>query len=560
MANVAKCPSCRNKVQVPPQMAGRNGRCPVCDAPMTFPADPSQADKVRFTCVACQVQLSATPDVVGKTIRCPKCGRPTPVHESAQQKGDDLAIQELKQTSHNPKTVRREAYLAWAEHEKTKKDSYYVALLRSFGYPIKAMGVVLFFVVGIPIVSVLLRQLFEHLIRLFPTTDQGDFNYVATGVVVASLLAGAACAALFASLIFSTVRVSARGSGSVPVIQGARHRINLSTFVAWLAVFFGPGAFVGFRTAPTGQLFELSGPAAVLLLLGALLAPGALLMGANHGGNKVFAFGDLFRAIGDNFGDYCYLLLMIGVSAGIFGLAGYLLNRQASAIMFSENPNTVLSMVLSILAGCCYVFPLVAAARMIGLFAKHHEETIPFDVKTEGEFKPSAPASAMMLVALALLFLPLNGYAQTKALQAGIITRCLKNLHLIRFEARHSGGGTVRYEWPRDEANLLTRFPSHAVCPLAPDQKVGYAVETFEGEGEPADAFLVIYDKAGNHPGGTRNAVTVGGRLLKGLPEEHFQRIMKVQRALMENPEDVERENRLRQLRLWQAPYIRSME
>ncbi len=553
------CPSCRSPVPVPPGAAGKAGRCPTCEARVTFPADPGDAKpvpkaaaKVAVRCGACGTKLSVDAKFAGKRVKCPKCSKPVAIPDnraapppSAADDGGDLTLEDAPDEA-APEKVDRRAYNAWAELQKEKEDSYWVATLRAFLYPFQALGVVIFFVLGIPLAVALLRAGADHLLRTFPTTELGAGNPVATAIVVVSLLVFAAAAGLVASFLFAIVRISAVGSKTVPVIQGAHHRLNLGAFGAWMAVYFGPGILLGMHSAEPGALWTPSIPAVAVLLLLGLLAPMGLLMGAMHGGTWALRFPTLFQALGRLFGPYAYLLLLWGVATALFCGAGWWLDGVAAARMTGEEPDYITGTVLRLASGCFFVFPAVALARMLGIFACYHRDRLPFKLQGEETGRGSLVNEAVLLAALVLVFFPLNRFAEVEAVRWGVMERCNRNLEDIVRQS-YTGRG---YDWPRNEEELKKRFPKRSVCPLNPDEPIGYEVFEVRGHGgEPDGAFVIIADKAGNHPDGSRNILTYGGKVAKGVSASAFERIMELQQEVLKNPDNPENGNKLREMR-----------
>jgi DNA-directed RNA polymerase subunit RPC12/RpoP len=532
------CPACKAAVPVPPGQAGKTGRCPTCEAKVSYPAE----ETVRFRCAACAALLTVPQRHLGKRIHCPRCKESTPVEPlPPAAAAEELAV-EKPAPEPQAAPVQRKAKLAWAEFEQSRRDSYYLAMLKAVLYPFQALGVVLLFTLGVPLAAVVVQAVAQHFLKLFPTAEAGTLNPVATAVVLVSLLVFVAIAALLASLLFAIVRVSARGAQGVPVIQGLHHRVNLASFCAWAALCFGPGLLVGFWAAGERELFAFNGASLLLLAAGAAVAPMGLLLTAVHGGDRVFDLGALCRGIGAAGGDYAYLLFMLALAGGLFVGGGIWLGEAATEALVQERPSLPAAYAYRLASWCLYLFPFIAAARLTGLFAHHHRGVLPFAVDSDESGRRSLRAEAVMWAGLALLFLPLHAYGQQVAARADVVNRCARNLERIAAGAYRD----QHWRWPQSEAELADRYGGLVSCPFAEETEIDYEVVPVPAD--PPAEFVVLYDKQ-RHPDGTRSVLFGRGKVVKDVGDENLEEILALQRELTENPDDIERDRKLRRMR-----------
>ncbi|MBN2713745.1 MAG: hypothetical protein JXR97_15105, partial [Planctomycetes bacterium] len=251
---VASCGKCRAKFNVGPKHYGKSGNCPTCGAPMVFPAPEgmvAENQKIKAPCQLCGAVLTLPLKAAGKKVKCPSCGKPTLIDPKTAKKIKSAAPGEMvvkKAPKEDRKNIviddsDRKAFNAFEVMQKSKEDSYWVAMWRAFLYPFNAFGAIVFFVIGIP-VTIALAEIIAKWALMWggDVIENPDGKvYFAAGVTCISMAVIAAMFSFFCSFLFSVVRTSATGRQAVPVIDGMNHRSNLAAMLAWAGVYFGPG-------------------------------------------------------------------------------------------------------------------------------------------------------------------------------------------------------------------------------------------------------------------------------------------------------------------------------
>ncbi|GEM_PF-4283508 len=570
------CPACRSKIAVPSGKEGEGGRCPVCDALITYPH--RGTEKVMVRCQACRAKLRVERRRLGTQITCPHCRKPTMAR--LPDEADGMSVEQLEEARvRRLRRRERRSKLAWEEMERRKKDSYYKALARAFLYPIDALGLIVFFVFGVPLVVNIIQEAGDYVLRIAGPPGEGGTNYVAAVVVLATLVCFTFVAGVLATFVFAIIRVGAVGSHSVPVVQGEPYRRNLGAFALWFFAYLGPGLFVGFAGSGA-ELWQLNGWAVVFFALLGPLAPAALLFVVLASPEKAFSLGGIFRLIGRTFADYLYLLLMGAVSAVVFFVLGEWFSGAAARAAAGEEGSPVLAFFLRLGAGCLYMFPIVIFTRQAGLFVHYHRRAFPYRVDIEHRTTYSLLAEVVLFVGLVALYLPLNAHAQTQSVRGGKLQECAAHLEYmsegIWRQRRHR-------RRPRTERELVQRFGSLARCPFvearlaaegeARDAPPADAQGEEEGappaapEAEPAraegrcdyvverlpddpdDNLMYVYDKEGNHPDGSRNVLFVAGKVGRFSPSR-FAELKKLQDQILADPDDPENIQRLRRMKV----------
>ncbi|MHC4885739.1 MAG: hypothetical protein ACYTGH_11720 [Planctomycetota bacterium] len=535
------CSTCRNRSVIPLAQAGKPGNCPVCDARATFPKAPASAvEKITFTCCHCGTTLSAPASKRNQTLPCPKCGKETPVAQEKKPNEEELAVIESEGPAPKQKQVKRKAYLAWEEMEKKKRDTYPQALLRALSYPIGEIGAIGFFVVGIPLAVALLDALSAWAITTF---GGGETPLVVSGIVVAQLLALAAVVSVLATFLFAICRVTVAGGNTAPVIQGLNHRASLESAAGWVAIYLGPALALGLKGS--GPLFTFSGGVIISLALLLPLAPLSLLFLSVGGGGRLFEFDQQWRILSKTAGAYALLLFVLVASSILYVFVGHLLNGMANEALSGKEPSYLMSGLYRFAAGCFYLFPLVTGARLIGLYGRYHQNVLPYPA-TDCEPRMSyLPGKCALLFGLCLLFLPIDDHAQIMAGRADRVETCRRNLEAIKSSCRQGD----RYRWIRDEAALFKRFPQKAICSFHSGERTESSYTVVPLPGKMINELMVIYDKEGNHPDGSRCVLFAAGDL-RILSAQKFEMMLKHQQHVLKYPHDEARIRDMRTLRI----------
>ncbi|MFH0910952.1 MAG: hypothetical protein V1918_05570 [Planctomycetota bacterium] len=555
-----QCPVCREEFFVPKALEGHTGHCPVCNAHITFPG--KIAKQVVTKCPHCQAVLKTSDKNVGKVISCPRCRNAVTVIVW-EEKEEGVTVDDQAEPTFRPFVDDRRTYLAWDDLDQRRKDTYHVALLRTLLYPVQALGVICFFIVGIPVLYTVIRLAGDEMLFRMGARGLAGMKHAASGVIIFMILSFTSMAGVVSTFIFSIIRVSAAGGGSVPVVQGERHRWNLAALATWFFLYTGPGLYMGFLRA--GDSFWKFNPWVVIFWILLLpIAPMGLLLVTLHGGSKVFDFPSIFKAISNTAWDYTYLFGIALASTGLFVYLGFRFDSLANELLSSGDPRYFWGFVARVAAGCFFAFPVITFARQLGLFAHYHEDKLPFLVDPDRKTPYSFFSELVLLTGLVLFFFPLNQYAQKQNIRGFQNVRCVKNLQFISNVCVKKD--QIWREFPKNEEELVKRFPRYCRCPYVvereeqsakeesptPPSQCDYVVESLPLMA-PMD-LMVIYDKEGNHPDGTRNVLFVIGDVVERVSPKRFNELKSIQDLIVNNLKDEEanevRLNRMRTLRI----------
>ena len=272
----------------------------------------------RITCPGCGAVYKVSSKKLGKRLRCKKCEAVMTVGQAPDQKSAERknAAFDHTGTENNSKgDHRNEALKAWKELEESRRDSYWIAILKSCVYPFQALGALIFFVVGTPVTFALLELICKYSLSTAggsETLGQSDkLRFFAIGVVAFGLLVMLVVLSFFCSFLFSVIRTSSEGRTSTPVIQGMYHRSNLAAVCAWAALYFGPGLYLGYYLADDGQVFKWTIPGGLLLAAMTILAPMGILCSATVNAVAGLNLVNVVKGIGAAYRQYAYLLLVV---------------------------------------------------------------------------------------------------------------------------------------------------------------------------------------------------------------------------------------------------------
>jgi serine/threonine protein kinase len=288
-----------------------------------------------------------------------------------------------------------------------QKEPYFLRLWRSLWYPMQALGILFFFVIGVPIVLTLIWWGTSESLQLIAKADPELQAYFTAAVVALAMFLIVLMAAFYSSFLVSVIRV---GDGTtIPIIQGMDHHIHIAALTVWLGAFFGPALAVGFWVAERQEAFFLFTPGTIaLFLLGGLLAPLALIRTATISPMAGIDLPRLFRDLVRVPLGYLYLLGFLFSVSGAFICVGIWIHRQA-AFPAVSSPELVMQFGLRSLGNLVLLFPTAILARALGIFLKYHERWLPYLYRTyhaSGGFNRLTP-QLITLGLLALFFLPL---------------------------------------------------------------------------------------------------------------------------------------------------------
>lgn len=555
----AHCKACRAKFKVPQKAWGKSGKCPNCDAPMTFPAPEGHAGKsqkrVKCECAECGAPLILPASKAGKRIRCPKCGKQTKVDLAKitltvkKPKGElDLAKEKRSKRQKPLQDGERKTRLAWEEMQREKEDSYWVALWRATLYPWHAFGALVFFVIGVPFTMVV-----SELLAKWALTWGGDFfaaerehllTYFALSVVGLAMAAVVSMFAFFASFLFAVIRTSAEGREAIPVIEGMHHRSNASALLSWAAVYFGPALAIGFKSAEGEAMFAWTPPVIGVLVVFMLLAPVGLLCSATVNAIEGINPVTVFKTIGAIFDRYAYMLLVLVLSAGIFMALGIWIGGKASLALGGESPDYVVGIPLRLLQGLFFMFPAVILARCLGLLVKYHRDDLPFEVDLYSEHKGSMAPQVLAAVGLVLLFLPIHKAGVVYASQGGVFLTC--NRHLTEIYEKRLRYDIDRVRYPGDYEELEKIVGEGLLhCPAFPEEYPFYKIYPGLNQNIRKDApkLIWIYESKPTHPEEDRRNVLLLDGNVKQMDTKKFEELLEIQERYLRAEDDDMREH-----------------
>lgn len=549
------CGACRAKVKVPSSKLGATGKCPTCDAPMTFGERPKKAApvKVKVKCEHCGAGLTVPKKALGKSTSCPKCKETTRVGQGAVKalkpkpdKDDPLAVTDLDEPDVVIEPVERKAENKWDEMIKARADSYWVAQWRALYYPFQAIGALLVFVAGVPLVLAILEILAKYaLLRIgalrLSSTATG---LAAAGVVAFAILLFLAMTAYFASFLYALIRVSAEGRTASPVIEGMVHRANLAALLLWVVVYFGPGVAAWVYLAdPEG--FGGGHLLAILLWgIGGVLAPMGLLCSATQGAMQGINPGRVVPAIVALAKEYFYMILVVAVGTGLFLAAGVYCAGLATDYLALDPPQYGPGFGLRIASGLLLCFPLVIATRCVGMVLKYHHDKLPFEVDIYSEHKGNLLPLALAGVAVLLVFLPMQRQAEDYATTRGVAEVAGQRLKQAYQGLRDRSRDTVRTLHSYEDVEKWGQRVN-LVNPVEPDRYPYWKFFTIDtlrlrrplGGGDTTRRQILLYspdpvDKKEN----LYFLLLTTGDVLK-LEKEEYDQALAAQEALLAEPD-----------------------
>lgn len=442
------CRKCRSTFTVEESLRGTTGKCPTCDAVMTFgTAKPvPEADaKIRMTCPHCKKKLTLPGKVAGKSVLCPACKEKVKV--PAGKKPVDPGAEAVRITDEDVqdtsvKEVKdKRALKAWAEMQERKADSYWVAQLRSLYYPFSALGAMIFFVVGMPLSIAVIETVSRLVLANLGREEGGTFQTLVAGVVTAAGLGIVlAMCSFFASFLFALVRTSAEGREAQPVISGMNHKANLATFLMWGVVYSAPGLLVAYLQSGEFEMFRITPLVIGIWIVSGLVAPMGFLCAATLGGVHGFnpmKIGPALKRIPKEYG---YFLLILITGTALFFAASDWSWHKAGEAFADDPPRAAIGFTMRLVAGLFLMFPLVIVTRGVGMLLKFFKERLPFQVDTHAEQKSGPMPLVLAFVAVVLIFLPLHQGAQEYMRLSGMAAGPWNNLERIhqRFNSRYA--------------------------------------------------------------------------------------------------------------------------
>ncbi|MHC4870489.1 MAG: serine/threonine protein kinase [Planctomycetota bacterium] len=566
-AQKMKCKHCKSLIDIDENLAGKSADCPVCAGKIAYPASKkkksAEKNSVLFKCSSCLTTLSVSAELLNQQIKCPKCGKVTPVEAAGQARAgsagkaaakrkskkkndeDGLKLQQVDEGKKSARNINKKAYLAWAEHEESKKDSYYMAVLRATIYPLQAFGVVFLFTLGIPVVFSLIKVVSSYLLKNYGGEYQVmEYDFAALLSSVVTLFSASLVISVLSSFIFAVMRVTAAGADSVPVIQGSLHRENLASLGAWAALYILPGAAAGFYNAGD-EIWKLNLLSIILFVLFLPLGPVAFMMTASSGENWPFRIDKFLKIIEKYFGDYLYLILMISLSAFLFISLGYYVGgKAADSLNSSYTSQRIMGFFLNVLSGCLFVFPVVSFSRMVGMFAKYHKGKNSFWISESFYGKSTFFTKLLMYAGIVVLFFPLYKISSVEAGSGKVARGCKENLKKVSNLCRSDKG----FSFPKNKEEYTRRFSKYTVCPFRNEKggdEFSYNIRSIPGDAH--SYFLVIYDKEGNHPDGSRCMLFNNGVVIRA-EKVKFEQIMKLQKELELEPGDTGKTKELQRM------------
>ena len=533
-----RCSACRSDIPYSDEQAGTHGRCPVCDGAVVFP----QVARLSFQCANCSALLKAPADRAGARMPCPKCGvtvtvpRPSAARPAqaplVQLTEDDLTLQQDDEApQHEAFTSEtRRADLAWREFENARGPSYNQALWRAPLYPFQVMGGILIFVIGIPLAVSVMQLLLDELLyaAAAPKATATHALWASRGAAALTIWAILMAASLVASFLFVLIQSTARGSDSVPLIQGQPHRNNLALIVAWGVTWFGLPALAGFSTNGTWQATL---PALVLFAFAAIPAMAGFIAISMNGPRGVFGFRAVERIISAEPAAFLQAILAGVASGGVFVLLRHLLQGLTADMAPEDWTGRLALFGIRFVCSMFMVFPVVALVRALGLYVRYHLTGMPRAADT-AMARPSPVMKLLFVAGCLMAFVPLSENGARVIQNNRLMAQVGWNLQRIGERSMQDG----RLMLPRSQAELARRFPALAACPFAPDEEVGYEVENLPHSAPTT--LMAIYPKK-PHPATGRWSVLFNSQFVRqNISDATFRKLKVFQQRVLENPKD----------------------
>ncbi len=472
----------------------------------------------RIVCSGCGAAYKVSDKQQGKRLRCKKCETvmvvgADPGKQNAAGKRADAGDAGAKNAARGDR--RNDALKAWKELEESRRDSYWVAVLKACIYPFQALGALIFFVVGTPVVFALVELIAKYALSAAGASQslsQPDkLRYFAVGVVALGLLVVLAVLSFFCSFLFSVIRTSSEGRTSTPVIQGMHHRSNLAAVCAWAALYFGPGLYLGYCLADAGHVFKWTIPGVLLLAAMTVLAPMGLMCSATVNAVAGLNLVNVAKGIAGAYREYAYLLLVVVVSSAAFIAVGVYVGDIAGAEL---EVNWIFGVLLRVVSSLCYMFPPVILTRALGLLLQYHQRKFPFAFDFLSEHKGGAIPQAIALVGCIAIFQPLLAKAEIYAHQGGKANAASDHLVMI-YDQYLRGSNNRKVDVCTTEDLEKKVGGNDLVCPARPEVKSMYVVVPNKGYRKETKSFIWIYEREPTGPDRKRvNALLYTGRVI----------------------------------------------
>jgi len=484
--------------------------------------------------------------MAGKEVSCPKCGLVTllasPGKASLVVKDEPLAP---ARESVNVKTFN-----AWEVLQRGQEDSFWVAQWKALLYPYEALGALIFFVTGIPLAIAIMEAAAKASLKwaggALETNEK--IAFFAAGITAFSLAVPLALIAFFASFLFAVMRTAAAGRQAKPVIEGMRHRANLAAICAWAALYFGPGLYLGFSSAKEGQFFVWTPASVAALCLLGMLAPMGMLCSAMVSTNASLNLVQVIRGIAALPGRYFYVLLVIAVATGIFGHLSLWSSEKAAACLSAKPPDYAWGIILRIFCGIFFLFPLVIAARCLGLLIKYDQDRLPFTIDLFSEHKGGAIPNIVALAGVFALFQPLYHEAKIFAecgRQTVAAEEHLKTIYEKCLYENEFGNRTPQtYEELERLAEQYLGSKDGLRCPAKPDVYPMYELIPLDRQARLKTPFFIwIYEREATGPDGKSfSALRADGMVITIRNRQKLEELLSIQRRYAEEKDQMFKE------------------
>ncbi|MCX7935167.1 MAG: hypothetical protein N3A66_07920, partial [Planctomycetota bacterium] len=372
--------------------------------------------------------------------------------------------------------------------------------------------------------------------------------FFAAGVTAISLAVPLALVAFFASFLFAVVRTAAAGRQAKPVIEGMHHRSNLAAICAWAAFYFGPGLYLGFRYADEGQLFSWTPASVAALCLLGILAPMGLLCSATVSANASLNLIQVIRGIAAFPGRYFYILLVIAAATAIFVSLGLWCGDKATACLSAKPPDYVWGIILRVACGIFFLFPLVIAARCLGLLLKYDQDRLPFTIDLFSEHKGGAIPNIVALAGVMALFQPLYQEAKLFAERGGKTITAEKHLATIYEKCLYEGEfGNRTPKTYQELENLAEKYlgSKEALrCPAKPEVYPMYELIPLDQQARLKTPFFIwLYERVPTGPDGeSLNALRANGVVVTIRNRQRLEELLSIQKRYAEEKDPAIRE------------------
>lgn len=287
-----------------------------------------------------------------------------------------------------------------------------------------------------------------------------NIDKISYEIAIISMIGGMIAVGTFATSVFEITEAIA--SCESPCVHFLSFRGLLGNMLAlflWIAVYLGPTLALGILGAEPGSFFTWNTPAIVCFVIAMIFAPMAYLMVTLGERGQAIAFRRILHAIRCAKVGYILLALLLLL---VFGLidAGRIWVESALLHPLTTSPGmTIVSELASVaFQSILVVVPAIAAAGLIGVFARHYAYTLPFEVGRNFHARPSLLSHIVSLGLFIAFFILVRGRIEEVAKENLLIAKEMeadRRLNLADARKRISDVRKILRDAKIDMATLL---------------------------------------------------------------------------------------------------------